>query len=82
MSANSRPSHYAVLGLNSRDFDTTLLKKQYRALALRWHPDRNHGNEKAAEEKEKALVKVRRAGPAVRCIALWSPRSLARCLLC
>ena len=49
------PSHYSILGLTRHDFSPELLKKQYRALALRWHPDRNHGNEAAAAEKFKEL---------------------------
>eukprot|EP00962_Isochrysis_galbana_P030496 scaffold9899_cov122-Isochrysis_galbana.AAC.6 len=40
-------SHYAVLGLQ-RDFTHEQLKKQYRLLALRYHPDRNRGDEEAA----------------------------------
>ena len=45
------PTYYAILGLHPRKFDPAHLKKQYRALALRWHPDRNRGNEEAAAEK-------------------------------
>lgn len=48
------PSHYAALGL-PRDFAPELLKKNFRALAMRWHPDRNHGNEEEATEKFKAI---------------------------
>ena len=43
-------SHYAALGLD-RDFSLEQLRKRYRALALRWHPDRNRGNEAYAAEK-------------------------------
>ena len=49
------PSHYAVLGLRDRSFTPAQLKKQYRALAKRWHPDRNRGNEATATEHFKAL---------------------------
>ena len=49
------PSHYALLGLIERNFTPAQLKRQYRALALRWHPDRNRGNEEAATAKFKQL---------------------------
>ena len=48
------PTHYATLGLK-REFTEDELKRQYRLLALRWHPDRNFGNEAAAGECFKAL---------------------------
>jgi len=47
-------SHYAVLGLD-RNFNPEQLRKQYRLLALRYHPDRNRGDEEAAADKFKAL---------------------------
>ena len=54
--AGSAHSHYAILGLErGTPLDEKALKKQYRALALRWHPDRNHGNEAAAEEQFKRI---------------------------
>ena len=46
------PSHYAILGLD-RDFTPQQLKKRYRALAMRWHPDRNRGQEALATEQFK-----------------------------
>lgn len=48
------PSHYAVLGLD-RSFTPAQLKKRYRALALKHHPDRNPGDELAATERFKAV---------------------------
>ena len=48
-------SHYATLGLDPRSFDEKALKKQYRMLALRWHPDRNIRHEHEAEEKFKQI---------------------------
>jgi curved DNA-binding protein CbpA len=33
-------SHYGVLGVR-RDADPALIKRAYRALCLRWHPDKH-----------------------------------------
>ena len=62
-SAPPRHSHYATLGLDPRSFDEKALKKQYRVLALRWHPDRNIGNESAAAEKFKLLQEAYEVRP-------------------
>lgn len=48
-------THYAILGLDANNFDEKALKKHYRALALKWHPDRNIGNESVAAEKFKSV---------------------------
>lgn len=46
--------YYEVLGV-PRDANAEAIKKAYRALALRWHPDRHQGTAKAdAEAKFKA----------------------------
>jgi DnaJ-class molecular chaperone len=46
--------YYEVLGV-PRDADAEAIKKAYRALALRWHPDRHQGDAKAdAEQRFKA----------------------------
>jgi curved DNA-binding protein len=46
--------YYEVLGV-ARDADAEAIKKAYRALALRWHPDRHQGDAKAgAEQRFKA----------------------------
>lgn len=50
----SMPSHYANMGLQ-RDCTEAELKKQYRLLALKYHPDRNRGKEEWAAEKFKQL---------------------------
>ncbi|XP_072994227.1 uncharacterized protein [Typha latifolia] len=46
--------HYSALGLRRYDnIDVSLLKKEYRKKAMLVHPDKNMGNEKAAEAFKK-----------------------------
>ncbi|CAL1397491.1 unnamed protein product [Linum trigynum] len=46
--------HYAVLGLGRYEpVDVTLLKREYRRKAMLVHPDKNMGNDKAAEAFKK-----------------------------
>ncbi len=45
--------YYEVLGI-SRDADEETMKKAYRKLALRYHPDRNPGNPEAEERFKEA----------------------------
>ena len=47
-------SYYAILGV-PRTFTDDQLKRQYRLLALKYHPDRNRGDEAAAAEKFKDI---------------------------
>lgn len=46
--------YYSILGV-SRNATDEELKKAYRKLALKWHPDRNKDNKKEAEEKFKDI---------------------------
>lgn len=49
----SKPDYYSLLGV-SRSATPEELKKAYRKLAMKWHPDKNPGN-KQAEEKFKQI---------------------------
>ncbi len=40
--------YYEVLGIN-KDADETTIKKAYRELAMKYHPDRNPGDNQAVE---------------------------------
>ena len=51
----SQPSHYAVLGVDAKNFSEEQLKKNFRLLALKWHPDRNRGSEAEAAERFKQV---------------------------
>jgi len=46
--------YYKELGV-PRDADAAALKKAYRKLAVKWHPDKNPDNQKAAEDKFKLI---------------------------
>lgn len=51
-----KPDYYEILGL-SRHADEEEIKRAYRQLALRYHPDRNPGD-KDAEEKFKQAAEA------------------------
>src|SRR4249919_2732802 len=49
----AKRDYYEVLGVN-RDCSEEDLKKAYRRLAMKWHPDRNPDNPKAEENFKEA----------------------------
>jgi len=49
--------YYRTLGVRTNATEAEL-KKAYRKLALRWHPDKNPGNREQAEEQFKLLAEA------------------------
>jgi hypothetical protein len=45
-------------GCATQDADAAAIKQAYRALSLKWHPDKNKGNE---DEAEKRFVEITKA---------------------
>eukprot|EP00484_Ammonia_sp_Unknown_P017207 CAMPEP_0197029508 /NCGR_PEP_ID=MMETSP1384-20130603/8940_1 /TAXON_ID=29189 /ORGANISM="Ammonia sp." /LENGTH=255 /DNA_ID=CAMNT_0042458687 /DNA_START=100 /DNA_END=867 /DNA_ORIENTATION=- len=52
--AQEKPDYYAILGVD-KDADEKTIKKAYRKLAMKWHPDRNPDNTQEAEAKFKEI---------------------------
>lgn len=52
----SKRDYYEVLGVN-KNADEAEIKKAYRQMAIKYHPDKNHGN-KEAEEKFKEAAEA------------------------
>ena len=54
----SKRDYYQVLGVN-RDADESTIKKAYRKLAMKYHPDRNAGdvNRKRCSKRPKKPMK-------------------------
>jgi hypothetical protein len=68
-----------VLGVG-RDADDDALKKAYRKLAIRWHPDKNPGDKQAAAaEKFKEVRLLPAAAPALRRRGAPTPQSTSLC---
>ncbi|KAF2091971.1 heat shock protein DnaJ, partial [Saccharata proteae CBS 121410] len=52
--ADPKRDYYADLGV-SPDADADEIRKQFRKLALKWHPDRNPGSEAECVPKFQAI---------------------------
>ena len=50
-------NYYQILGVD-RNADQNTLKKSYRKLCMKWHPDKNKDNQKIAEEKFKEITEA------------------------
>lgn len=57
MAVSEKRDYYEVLGV-ARDADQDAIKKAYRKLALKFHPDRNQGKEKEAEVQFKEAAEA------------------------
>ena len=54
MPAANKKDYYEILGINKNSTDDEI-KKAYKKLAKKWHPDLNPDNKKQAEEKMKEI---------------------------
>lgn len=55
MAGSSQRDYYEILGV-SRDADQNALKKAYRAMAIKYHPDKNPGDPTAEEKFKEAAA--------------------------
>ena len=49
--------YYEILGISRTATDADI-KKAYRKLAIKWHPDKNPNNKEAATEKFKVIAEA------------------------
>jgi len=55
--SNKKEDYYKTLGV-SKSATESEIKKAYRKLALRWHPDKNPDNKEASEEMFKKVAEA------------------------
>lgn len=51
MPINGKPTYYEFFGLNNFESDNLVIKKAYRAMALKWHPDRHPEDKKTDADR-------------------------------
>ncbi len=54
------PDYYALLGVEKGASDEQI-KKAYRKMAIKWHPDKNPDNKEGAERKFKQIAEGQRS---------------------